>query len=169
MKRRERRCRHASALQRVLFLDLSGWRSEFFITLPSSGIVREADEGTTVHLFQILMVGHAPVMAFFAMTWLPRNPGHALRLQALQVGAALIAAASVFFFTCRRLLYSKTYCTVHPGQRRQTCRAILGEGVIAKTSAMEDIFETEIIVSHSSRKRLEWAPELSCTAILEAF
>ena len=31
------------------------------------GVAPEADEGTAAHLFQILMVGQVPVMAFFAV------------------------------------------------------------------------------------------------------
>ena len=42
------------------------------------GIVHEADEGTTAHLFQILMAAQVPLVAFFALTWLPEVPGQAL-------------------------------------------------------------------------------------------
>jgi hypothetical protein len=60
------------------------------------GVVREADEGTAAHLFQILMAGQVPIVAFFAITWLPRNPRGASLVLALQVGAALAALAPVF-------------------------------------------------------------------------
>ena len=63
------------------------------------GIVHEADEGTSAHLFQILMVLQVPVIAFFAITWLPRTPQQALLVLALQIVAALGAFASVFFLT----------------------------------------------------------------------
>lgn len=63
------------------------------------GIVHEADEGTAAHIFQLLMVVQVPIVAFFAITWLPRAPGQALRVLALQVGAALAAFAAVFFLT----------------------------------------------------------------------
>ncbi len=63
------------------------------------GIVHEADEGTSAHLFQILMVAQVPVIAFFAITWLPRTPQQALLVLALQIVAALAAFASVFFLT----------------------------------------------------------------------
>jgi hypothetical protein len=36
------------------------------------GVAREADEGTVAHLWQILMVGQMPIVAFFAIKWLPR-------------------------------------------------------------------------------------------------
>lgn len=61
------------------------------------GAVREADEGTAAHLFQILMAGQIPIAAFFAIKWLVRTPRQALPVLALQVGAALAALAPVFF------------------------------------------------------------------------
>jgi hypothetical protein len=42
-----------------------------------SGGVRETDEGTAAHLWQLLMAAQVPV-AFFAITWLPRAPRQAL-------------------------------------------------------------------------------------------
>jgi len=38
-----------------------------------------------------------PIVAFFAIKWLPRIPRQALQVLALQVGAALAALAPVFF------------------------------------------------------------------------
>jgi hypothetical protein len=38
-----------------------------------------------------------PVVAFFAIKWLPRTPGQALPVLALQAGAALAALAPVYF------------------------------------------------------------------------
>ena len=61
------------------------------------GIAREADEGTSAHLFQILMAGQAPVVAFFAIRWLPKNPLQGLRVLALQAMATLVALAPVYF------------------------------------------------------------------------
>ena len=60
-------------------------------------VVHEADEGTAAHLWQLLMAGQAPVVAFFAGKWLRRAPGQTLRVLALQVGAALASIAAVFF------------------------------------------------------------------------
>jgi len=62
------------------------------------GVVREADEGTAGHIFQLLMVAQVPIVAFFAIKWLPRNPRPALRILALQAGAGVAALAPVFFF-----------------------------------------------------------------------
>ena len=61
------------------------------------GVAREADEGTAAHLWQILMAAQVPIVAFFAIKWLPRTPRQALLVLALQAGAALAALAPVFF------------------------------------------------------------------------
>ena len=64
------------------------------------GVTREADEGVTAHLWQLLMAGQIPVIAFFAIKWLPRNPRQALLVLALQAAAGaaagVAAAAPVF-------------------------------------------------------------------------
>jgi len=61
------------------------------------GVAREADEGTAAHLWQILMAAQVPIVAFFAIKWLPKTPRQALLVLALQGGAALAALAPVFF------------------------------------------------------------------------
>jgi hypothetical protein len=61
------------------------------------GLVREPDEGTAAHLWQILMAGQLPVLLFFAIKWLPRAPRQTLYVLALQAGAALASMAPVFF------------------------------------------------------------------------
>ena len=61
------------------------------------GTAREADEGTAAHLWQLLIAGQLPVVAFFALKWLPRRPMEALLVLALQAGAGLAALAPVFF------------------------------------------------------------------------
>ncbi len=63
------------------------------------GVIHEADEGASAHLFQILMAAQVPVVAFFAVKWLPQAPRKALQVLGLQAGAALAAFASVFFLT----------------------------------------------------------------------
>ena len=63
------------------------------------GVVHEADEGAAAHIFQILMAAQLPVVAFFAIKWLPRAPGQALRVLALQAGAGLAACAAGVFLT----------------------------------------------------------------------
>jgi hypothetical protein len=62
------------------------------------GTAREPDEGTAAHLWQILMAGQMPVLAFFAIKWLPRAPRQALYVLSLQIAAALASMAPVFYF-----------------------------------------------------------------------
>lgn len=59
------------------------------------GITRQADEGAAARIFQLLMLGQVPLVAFFALKWLPRRPGQALLVLALQVGVALAAIGLV--------------------------------------------------------------------------
>ena len=61
------------------------------------GIARETDEGAAAHIWQLLMAGQMPVLAFFAIKWLPRAPRQTLYVLALQAGAALASMAPVFF------------------------------------------------------------------------
>ena len=68
------------------------------IHIARFGVAREADEGTAAHLWQILMAGQLPIIALFAIKWLPTNPKPALVVLALQAGAGLAALAPVFYF-----------------------------------------------------------------------
>ena len=68
------------------------------VHLARFGTAREADEGTSAHIFQLLMAAQVPIVAFFAIKWLPRAPGPALGILALQAGAVLAALAPVFYF-----------------------------------------------------------------------
>ena len=54
-------------------------------------IVHEFDEGTSAHIFQILMVAQIPIVALFAMKWSPRAPHQTLKLLVLQGGFVLAA------------------------------------------------------------------------------
>jgi len=51
------------------------------------GLIREPDEGAVAHLWQLLMAGQLPVLAFFAIKRLPRAPKQVLLVLALQVAA----------------------------------------------------------------------------------
>jgi len=61
-----------------------------------SGVAREPDEGAAAHLWQLLMAGQVPVVAFFVVRWLPQRPAEAMLVLALQAVAALAALAPVF-------------------------------------------------------------------------
>jgi hypothetical protein len=60
------------------------------------GTARQPDEGAAAHLWQLLMAGQLPFIAWFAFKWLPRSPKQALPILALQAAAALAALAPVF-------------------------------------------------------------------------
>jgi hypothetical protein len=60
------------------------------------GVTHEADEGTAAHLWQLLMAGQIPFIAFFAIKWLPQTPRQALLVLVLQLLAGLTAAAPVY-------------------------------------------------------------------------
>jgi hypothetical protein len=66
------------------------------VHLALFGAARQADEGTAAHLWQVLMAGQAPIVAFFAIRWLPQAPRQALSILGLQVAAAIAAMAPVF-------------------------------------------------------------------------
>ena len=58
----------------------------------NDGAVRDTDEGAVAHLFQLLMVGQIPILAFFALKWLRRDWKAGLSVLALQI-AGMVAAA----------------------------------------------------------------------------
>jgi hypothetical protein len=60
--------------------------------------VPPTDEGTAAHLFQLLIAGQAPFVAFFAFKWMPRSPAEAMFVIAAQAAAAMIALAPVAIF-----------------------------------------------------------------------
>ena len=62
------------------------------------GPVHEADEGTAAHVFQLLMAGQLPLIAYFALRWLPRVPGQTLVVLALQAAAGLAAFFPIYWF-----------------------------------------------------------------------
>lgn len=70
--------------------------STVLIYLAVVGVVREPDEGTAAHIWQLLMAGQLPIVLFFAIKWLPQKPRQAVTILALQLGAALAALAPVY-------------------------------------------------------------------------
>ena len=61
------------------------------------GTAPQSDEGTLAHLWQLLMGGQLPIVAFFVIRWLPQAPRYALPVLALQAAAAVAALAPVYF------------------------------------------------------------------------
>jgi hypothetical protein len=66
------------------------------VMVAVSGVQRGGDEGAAAHIWQILMAGQVPLLAFFLIKWLPSAPKATLSLLALQVLAALAAMAPVY-------------------------------------------------------------------------
>jgi len=60
-------------------------------------VVRNADEGAVAHIWQLLMAGQIPILAYFVIRWLPRVPRLTAYVFALQFTAALAAMAPVYF------------------------------------------------------------------------
>ena len=60
------------------------------------GAAREAYEGIAAHIWQLLMGTQVPIVAYFAIRWVPRSPLRGFVVLGLQLGAALVAAAPVF-------------------------------------------------------------------------
>jgi len=63
-----------------------------------SGAGREADEGTAARMWWLLMAVQVPVVAFFAISWLPRAPRAAVMVLALQAVGVLANLAAVRYF-----------------------------------------------------------------------
>jgi hypothetical protein len=64
----------------------------------ASGGVREADEGTAAHLWQLLMALQLPLIALFALIWLPRSPRSALAVLALLMAVVLANLVALSYF-----------------------------------------------------------------------
>jgi hypothetical protein len=60
------------------------------------GTAPQADEGAAAPIWQLLMADQVPLVLFFSLKWVPQSPKQAVRILALQVGAALSAMAPVF-------------------------------------------------------------------------
>jgi hypothetical protein len=66
------------------------------IFLALHGPAPQADEGAAAHIWQLLMAAQVPMVAYFAVRWVPQSPGWGVRVLALQVAAALAAITPVF-------------------------------------------------------------------------
>jgi len=74
-----------------------GWAYIYGLATGQGGLVRQPDEDAFAHLWQLLMVGQVPVLAYFAIKWLPRAPRQTFCVLLLQTGAVLAAIAPVYF------------------------------------------------------------------------
>lgn len=62
------------------------------------GSMHEADEGAAAHLFQLLVAGQVPFIAFFAIKWIKQAPKCAWSILGLQALAVAMACAPVWYF-----------------------------------------------------------------------
>jgi hypothetical protein len=58
------------------------------------GVVQQPDEGAQAHLWQLLIAGQVPLIAYFAFRWVPRAGRPAFVVLALQVAAILLLAVA---------------------------------------------------------------------------
>jgi hypothetical protein len=65
--------------------------------VAAHGVVRQPDEGAQAHLWQLLVAGQFPLIAYFAIRWLPIAGRPALAVLAMQAAAvALLAIAPLW-------------------------------------------------------------------------
>ena len=60
--------------------------------------VRQPDEGTGAHLFQIWLVLEVFMITFFALKWLPKEPKQALVVLVFQILAVIAGCFPVFYY-----------------------------------------------------------------------
>ena len=59
------------------------------------GNVRAPDERAPARIFQLLLAAQLPIIALFAIKWLPRAPKQTALILALQASAGIVAIATV--------------------------------------------------------------------------
>ncbi len=74
----------------------AGFLAFFAAAYAHGTLVRRPDEGTGAHLFQILMPLQLLIIAFFALSWLPRSAKAAARVLTVQIAFALAVFAVVY-------------------------------------------------------------------------
>jgi hypothetical protein len=62
------------------------------------GAVRRGDEGAAAHIFQLLIVGEAPVVAFVTLRWLRKDLKASLTVMAIQALMLALALLPVWYF-----------------------------------------------------------------------
>jgi hypothetical protein len=67
-----------------------------FVGIVQGTLVRHPDEGTAAHLFQLLMPLQVLVIAWFAASWLPKQPRAAAEVLFLQAAGFLGVLAIVY-------------------------------------------------------------------------
>jgi hypothetical protein len=60
------------------------------------GMAPQADEGIEAHLFQLLIALQVPILIYYAVRWLPRDPKAALSVMGAQLVAAVCALTPIY-------------------------------------------------------------------------
>jgi hypothetical protein len=68
------------------------------IHIAMFGTARQPDEGSAAHIWQLLMAGQVPIVAYFALRWIPQVPRQGWYVLAIQILAMLAACAPVYYF-----------------------------------------------------------------------
>ena len=55
------------------------------------GVARQADEGTAAHIWQLLMAGQLPMIAFFVFKWFRAQPKQASRSSRRDVSGVVVS------------------------------------------------------------------------------
>lgn len=69
-----------------------------YVAVVGVAAAHQADTGATAHIFQLLIAAEVPLVAFFAIKWLPRAPHFSLSVLALQALAVIAALVPVYYF-----------------------------------------------------------------------
>ena len=62
--------------------------------VAAHGVVRQSDEGLQAHVWQLLVAGQLPLLALFAVTWIPRAARPALVVLGVQATALMVLAVA---------------------------------------------------------------------------
>ena len=57
----------------------------------------QRDEGAAARIFQLLLAGQIPIMAYFVFKWLPKKPKQSAKIIVLQMMGILLAFGLIFF------------------------------------------------------------------------
>ena len=68
------------------------------VALASGAGARQPDEGAAAHIFQVLIVAQAPMLAFFGLRWTRKTTWAALTILIAQLFAIGVAIAPVWYF-----------------------------------------------------------------------
>jgi hypothetical protein len=89
-----RMLRHPSAFLPILMS--LGALGTVLVFLAVHGPAPQADEGAAAHIWQLLMAGQVPIVAFYVIRRVLKAPAQGLPILALQLAAALAAMAPVY-------------------------------------------------------------------------